>query len=151
MRIEKEYRQLEDVEEVHIYDIKEQELFQHVPQEYDMFYTPFEKTLNYLSNDLDIFVPVNDGSDFIVHRLGLSALTRGDIKQSDVAGRLLSKTSPGFYSVLKEPLKEVYETHETKNMRFYSRFWGRGEVGHNAYNLCYKLLPQARTSTKHQA
>ena len=122
MRIEKTYRQLEDTEEVHMYDIMEEELFQYVPQEYDMFYTPFEKTLNYLSNDLDIFVPVDDGNDFIVHRLGLSALGRGKIKQSDVAGRLLSKTSPGFYQVLKEPLKEVYETHETKNMRFYYHF-----------------------------
>ena len=122
MSIEKTYRQLEDTEEVHMYDIMEEELFQYVPQEYDMFYTPFEKTLNYLSNDLDIFVPVDDGNDFIVHRLGLSALGRGKIKQSDVAGRLLSKTSPGFYQVLKEPLKEVYETHETKNMRFYYHF-----------------------------
>ena len=122
MRIEKTYVKLEKTEEVHMYDIKEEELFQYVPQEYDMFYTPFEKTLNYLSNDLDIFVPVDDGNDFIVHRLGLSALTRGNIQQNDVAGRLLSKTSPGFYKVLKDPLKEVYETHETKNMRFYYHF-----------------------------
>ena len=122
MRIEKTYRQLEDLEEVNIYDIKESELFQYVPQEFEMFYTPFEKTLDNLSNDLDIFVPYNDGEDFIVHRLGLSALVRGHIKQSDVAGRLLSKTSPGFYSILKEPLREVYETHETKKMRFYYHF-----------------------------
>ena len=122
MRIEKTYRQLEETEEVHIYDITEDELYKQVPQEYDMFYTPFEKTLNYLSNDLDIFVPIDDGNDYIIHRLGLSALTRGKIKQSDVAGRLLSKTSPGFYQVLKEPLKEVYETHETKQMRFYYHF-----------------------------
>ena len=122
MRIEKTYRQLEDTEEVHIYDITEEELYRQVPQEYDMFYTPFEKTLNYLSNDLDIFVPIDEGNDFIIHRLGLSALTRGKIKQSDVAGRLLSKSSPGFYQVLKEPLKEVYETHETKQMRFYYHF-----------------------------
>ena len=122
MRIEKTYRQLEDTEEVHIYDITEDELFQYVPQEYDMFYTPFEKTLNYLSNDLDIFVPVDDGNDYIIHRLGLSALVRGKITQKDVAGRLLSKTSPGFYKVLKDSLKEVYETHETKNMRFYYHY-----------------------------
>lgn len=78
--------------------------------------------MNELDNDLDIFVPYNDGEDFIVHRLGLSALLRGHIKQSDVAGRLLSKTSPGFYSVLKEPLQEVYRTHETKKLRFYYHF-----------------------------
>ncbi len=122
MRIEKTYRKLEDVEEVNIYDIKESELFQYVPQEFEMPYTPFEKTLSNLSNDLDIFVPYNNGEDFIVHRLGLSALVRGHIEQSDVSGRLLSKTSPGFYSILKEPLKEVYDTHETKKMRFYYHF-----------------------------
>ena len=122
MRIEKTYRKLEDTEEVNIYDITESELFQHVPQEFEMPYTPFDKTLNHLSNDLDIFVPYNNGEDFIVHRLGLSALVRGNIQQSDVAGRLLSKTSPGFYKVLKEPLEEVYETHETKKMRFFYHF-----------------------------
>ena len=122
MRIEKTYRRLDDVEEVNIYDIKESELFQYVPQEFEMPFTPFEKTMNNLSNDLDIFVPYNNGEDFIVHRLGLSALVRGHIEQSDVTGRLLSKTSPGFYSILKEPLKEVYETKETKRMRFYYHF-----------------------------
>ena len=122
MRIERTYRKLEDTEEISIYDIKEKELFNYVPQEFDTFDTPFEKTLNHLSNDLDIFVPYNNGEDFIVHRLGLSALVRGSIKQSDVAGRLLSKTSPGFYRILKEPLREVYETHRTKKMRFYYHF-----------------------------
>ena len=122
MRIEKTYRKLEDTEEVNIYDVKESELFQYVPQEFEIPYIPFDKTLDNLSNDLDIFVAVNGGEDFIVQRLGLSALVRGHIKQSDVAGRLLSKTSPGFYSILKEPLKEVYETHETKQMRFYYHF-----------------------------
>ena len=122
MRIEKTYRKLEDTEEVNIYDVKESELFQYVPQEFEIPYTPFDKTLDNLSNDLDIFVPVNDGEDFIVHRLGLGALVRGHIKQTDVAGRLLSKTSPGFYKILKEPFKEVYETHETKKMRFYYHF-----------------------------
>ena len=105
MRIEKTYRKLEDTEEISIYDISESELYQQVPQEFEMFYTPFENTLNQLDNDLDIFVPYNNGEDFIIHRLGLSALARGDIKQSDVAGRLLSKTSPGFYDILKEPFQ----------------------------------------------
>ena len=122
MRIEKTYRRLDEVEDVNIYDITESELFQYVPQEFELPQIPYEKTLNSLSNDLDVFVPYNDGEDFIVHRLGLSALLRGNIKLEDVTGRLLSKTSPGFYNVLKEPLKEVYETHETKNMRFFYHF-----------------------------
>ena len=122
MRIEKKYRKLEDTEEVDIYDIKESELFTYVPQEFEIPFIPFENTLNNMSNDLDIFIPYNNGEDFIVQRLGLSALVRGHIKQSDVGGRLLSKTSPGFYKVLQEPLREVYETHKTKKMRFYYHF-----------------------------
>lgn len=122
MRLEKTYRQLEDIEEVHIYDITESELFQHVPRQFETPEIPFEKTLDSISNDLDVFIPYNDGEDFIVQRLGLGALVRGNIHQDDVTGRLLSKTSPGFYKVLIEPLRHVYETKESKRMIFYYHF-----------------------------
>ena len=119
MRIEKEYRKLEDTEEVRIYDITERDLFTKVPAEFDVMTMPFEKTLNNISNDIDLFVPYNDGEDFIVERLGLSALVRGHIEQEDVAGRLLCKTSPGFYKILAEPLREVYQTKKMKKMRLF--------------------------------
>ncbi|WP_296785572.1 histidine kinase dimerization/phosphoacceptor domain -containing protein [uncultured Methanobrevibacter sp.] len=122
MRIESTYRKLEDFDEVNIYDITEEELYTPAPQEYESFHTPFEKTLNHLSSDLDIFVPIDDGNDYIIHRLGLNFLISKKIKQSEIAGRLLSKVSPGLYQVLKEPFKEVYKTHETKFMRFNYHF-----------------------------
>ena len=122
MKIEKEYRKLEDIEEVRIFNIKEKELFVFTPKEFEVERIPFEKTLNNIINDIDIFIPYNDGEDFIIHRLGLSALARGHIKQSDVAGRLLSKTSPAFYEILSGPLKEVYKTKKTKKMRFLYHF-----------------------------
>ena len=122
MRIEKTYRQLESIEEVHIYDITESDLFRSVPQEFEIPPLPFEKTLNSISNDLDMFLAYDEGKDFIIGRLGLGALTRGDITQKDVIGRLLSKTSPGYFKVLSEPLREVYQTHETKKMMFYYHF-----------------------------
>lgn len=122
MKIEKTYRKLEDIEEVRIYDVSESELFQHTPKEFDIPFMPFEDTLNNISNDIDIFIPYNNGEDFIIQRLGLGALIRGDIQQEDVAGRLLSKASNAFYNVLKEPLKEVYMTHKLKKIRFYYYF-----------------------------
>ena len=122
MKIEKKYRRLEDLEEVHIYDITENELFTPTPKEFDVPNFPFEKTLKNITNDIDIFKPYEDGKDFIVYRLGLGALARGEIQHSDVAGRLLSKTSPGFYKVLADPLREAYETRKTKKMRFYYHF-----------------------------
>ena len=123
MRIEKTYRQLEDFEEVHIYDITEHELFQKTPQEFEMSPTPFEKTLDEISNDLDIFVPYDDnGNDFIIRRLGLGVLRRSQFSHEEAEGRLLSKVSPGYYKLLHKHLKEVYETHKTKKMIFYYHF-----------------------------
>ncbi|WP_405294131.1 histidine kinase dimerization/phosphoacceptor domain -containing protein [Methanobrevibacter sp.] len=122
MKIEREYRKLEDIEEIRIFNIKEKELYIQVPQEFEVEKIPFEKTLNSIINDIDIFIPYNDGEDFIIHRLGLSALARGHIKQSNVAGRLLSKTSPAFYEILAGPLKEVYKTRKSKKMRFLYHF-----------------------------
>ena len=122
MRIEKTYRQLESIEEVHIYDITESDLFRSVPQEFEIPPQKKKKTLNSISNDLDMFLAYDEGKDFIIGRLGLGALTRGDITQKDVIGRLLSKTSPGYFKVLSEPLREVYQTHETKKMMFYYHF-----------------------------
>ena len=122
MRLEKKYRQIEKLEEIHIYDITESELYMSVPQEFEIQNVPFEKTLNAVSTDIDIFTPYNNGNDFIIERLGLGALTRGKITQKDVSGRLLSKASPGFYKILAEPLREVYETNETKKMMIFYHF-----------------------------
>lgn len=122
MRIEKDYRKLEDLEEIHIFDITEKELFVPTPQEFEVTELPFEKTLKNITNDIDIFIPYEDGKDFIIHRLGLGALSRGEIEHSDAAGRLLSKTSPGFYKILAEPLREAYQTKKIKKMRFYYHF-----------------------------
>lgn len=122
MRIEKLYRKLEDTLEVRMYDIREEDLYTPAPKEFDLPSFPFEKTLDSITNDIDIFIPHNDGEDFIVHRLGLSALIRGHVRQEDVTGRLLSKVSPGFYQVLSEPLKEVYKTQKTFKIRFFYHY-----------------------------
>ncbi|WP_407375405.1 histidine kinase dimerization/phosphoacceptor domain -containing protein [Methanobrevibacter sp.] len=122
MRIEKLYRKLEDTLEVRMYDIKEEDLYQSAPKEFDLPNFPFEKTLDSITNDIDIFIPHNDGEDFIVHRLGLNALVRGHIHQDDVVGRLLSKVSPGFFEVLAEPLREVYKTQNKVKLRFFYHY-----------------------------
>ncbi len=122
MRIERQYKQLDDTEEIRIYDITEREFFHPAPKEYEITQFPFEKTTNNINIDLDIFVPIDDGEDYIVHHLGRSALIRGNVKLNDVVGRRLSKTSPGYYKILKEPFKEVYKTHKTKKMIFFYHF-----------------------------
>ena len=57
-----------------------------------------------IKTDINIFVPYKDGEDFIIHGLGNSALKRGNIRQEDIEGRLLSKASPMFHQLLHESL-----------------------------------------------
>lgn len=118
MRIQKEYRKLENIEEVNIYDVHEREFFNYVEQEFEVEKVPFQKLMKNISADINIFIPYNDGEDFIIHQLGKSGLKRGNITQNDIKGRLLSKVSPVYHKLLYEGLFEVYKTKKTKYMRF---------------------------------
>ena len=118
MRIQKEYRKLENIEEVNIYDVHEREFFNYVEQEFEVEKVPFQKLMKNIAADINIFIPHNDGEDFIIHQLGQSGLKRGKITQDDVKGRLLSKVSPVYHQLLYEGLFEVYKTQKTKYMRF---------------------------------
>ena len=126
MKITKEYRRLEDIEEVSIHDIHEREMYVPVEQEFDTELAPFNKLLEAMPIDIDVFIPFDNGEDFIIQELGISALRRGNITQEMVTGRLLSKTSPGFFEILYKPLKEVYETHENKKMRLF--YYKKGKL-----------------------
>ena len=118
MRIHKEYRKLENVEEVNVYDVHEKEFYIQAPKEFEMEKIPFPIVMKNIKTDINIFVPYKDGEDFIIHGLGNSALKRGNIQQEDIEGRLLSKASPMFHQLLHEALFEVYKTHEIKHVRF---------------------------------
>lgn len=118
MRIHKEYRKLEDVEEVSIYDVYESDFYQETPKEFEFEKIPFQAVMKNIGTDINIFLPYDDGKDFVVHGLGNSALKRGNVRQEDVEGRLLSKVSPMYHQLVYEPLFEVYKTHKIKKMRF---------------------------------
>ena len=118
MSIQREYRKLDDLEEINIYGIHEKEFFKYVDPVLDMPKIPFKKTLRSMPCDLDIFLPYNDGEDFIIQMLGISALERGNIRSKDVEGRLLSECSPGFNEILHDIFYEVYKTKKSKKLKF---------------------------------
>lgn len=118
MNIEKRYRRLEDTTEIRIKNITEKELFNYVEPIYEPPKIPFKRVLKNLPCDMDIFIPYRGGEDFIIQTLGISALERGNIREEDVEGRLLSECSPGYSEILHETLNEVYQTQETKKLRF---------------------------------
>ena len=102
MKIHKEYRKLEHIEEVSIYDVYESELYQPAEKKYELEKIPFQKIMSNLSTDINIFIPFRDGNDFIIHGLGSNVLERGKISQEEVTGRLLSECSPMFHKLLYE-------------------------------------------------
>lgn len=117
MKIHREYWKLEDLEEISIFDIHEKDLYVPVEPVQEMDPIPFRKTLMNLPCDMDVFIPYNDGEDFIVHMLGMSAIERGNFHPRDVEGRLMSQCSPGFYEILHKSLYDVYKTGKTKKLR----------------------------------
>ena len=118
MNIERRYIRLEDTTEIRIKDITEEDLFKYVDPIYETPKIPFRSVLKNLPCDMDVFMPYNGGEDFIVQTLGVSALERGNLREEDVEGRLLSECSPGYSKLLQDILQEVYTTQETKKLRF---------------------------------
>lgn len=119
MHIEKQYRELENIEEVRAYNISNMDLFEVVPQYQKPIKIPFCNIIKYVSSDVNMLIPIDDGEDFVINRLGWNLLQRGNINLKDVEGRKLSECSPFFYKILKEPFNEVMKTKETKAMRIY--------------------------------
>nr|WP_294999466.1 histidine kinase dimerization/phosphoacceptor domain -containing protein [uncultured Methanobrevibacter sp.] len=120
MHIEKHYRELEDVEELHIYNINKINLVeQGAPQVKKPEKVRFSNIMKHVPSDINVFLPVDDGEDYIVERIGWNLLERTNMKLEDVEGRLLSQLSPFYYEHFKDAFKEVYETKKTKNMRVY--------------------------------
>ena len=117
MNIEKRYIKLEDTTEIRIENITERELFNYVEPDYEVSEIPFIKILRNLPCDVNVFIPHDEGKDFVIYMLGISALERGNIKNKDIEGRLLSKCSPTYSEILQDTLYEVYKTHETKKLR----------------------------------
>ena len=118
MNIERRYIRLEDTTEIRIKDITEEDLFKYVDPIYETPKIPFKSVLKNLPCDMDVFMPYKGGEDFIVQTLGVSALERGNLREEDVEGRLLSECSPGYSKLLQDILQEVYTTQETKKLRF---------------------------------
>ncbi|MCR5027514.1 MAG: hypothetical protein K6A34_08780 [Methanobrevibacter sp.] len=120
MHIEREYKELEQIEEVRAYNVGNTELFKKVPKVQEPEMIPLINIIRCVQSDVNMFIPIDDGEDYIVNRIGLNILQRGHIKKEDAEGCKFSQCSPFFYEIFKEPFKEVLKTKETKTMRIYN-------------------------------
>ena len=118
MRIEREYRHLEGIDEVRIFNASQKDFYRPTPREFDLDDIPFQKLLNNIPVEIHSLVPYEEGKDFIVQKVGKFTLDKYHCTQEDVKGRLLSKISPLFYEILHDDLVDVYNDHKVKKLRF---------------------------------
>ena len=119
MHIEKQYRELEQVEEIRVYNIDRDEVFKHVNPVKKPDKVRFSNVMKHVPSDINVFLPIDDGEDFIVERIGWNLLERLNIKLEDVEGRKLSETSPFYFDLFKDAFREVLKTGNTKAMRMF--------------------------------
>ena len=118
MKIEKEYLNLEDVYEIRIFNATEWDFYNSTLQEFDIEEDPIQEFVNNISDDVHIFIPHENGKDFIIQNLSSNLLETYNISQEEVKGRLLSKISPLLFDILHDYLFEVYTSRTTKKIRF---------------------------------
>ncbi|MEE1128802.1 MAG: histidine kinase dimerization/phosphoacceptor domain -containing protein [Methanobrevibacter sp.] len=119
MHIERQYRELEKIEEIRIYNVNTSEFYQEAPQVMEPDKVRFSNIMKHVPADIDVFLPVDEGEDFIIERIGWNLLERANVKLDKVEYRLLSQCSPFFYDILRDDLKEVYTTGNTKSLRIF--------------------------------
>ena len=118
MHVERQYRELEKIDEIRVYNIERNEVFQQSKPVKQLDKVRFSNVMKHIPSDINVFHPIDD-DDFLVERIGWNLLERLNLKLEDVEGRKLSETSPFYYDIFKDTFKEVCETGETKAMRMF--------------------------------
>ena len=118
MHIERQYRELEKVEEIRVYNIDQEEIFHPAEPVKHLDSVRFSNIMKHIPSDINVFQPIED-NDYIVERIGWNLLERVNITLEDVEGRKFSEVSPFYYDIFKDTFKEVCETGESKAMRMF--------------------------------
>ena len=118
MRVEKEYRHLEDIDEIRIFNGSKNDFYNPTPKEFDVEHVPIQELIDNIPFEIHTFIPYENGKDFIIQSLGNFTLERYNCSPKDAQGRLLSKLSPLFFDILYDYLIDVYKNHNTRKIRF---------------------------------
>ena len=118
MHVERQYRELEKIEEIRVYNIERDEVFHPSEPVKKLDNVRFSNVMKHVPSDINVFQPMDDG-DFLVERIGWNLLERLNLKLEDVEGRRFSEASPFYCDIFKDTFNEVLETGETKVMRIF--------------------------------
>ncbi|WP_405294129.1 histidine kinase dimerization/phosphoacceptor domain -containing protein [Methanobrevibacter sp.] len=119
MYIERHYRELENVEEVRVYNVNKLNFFEDAPQVEKPEKVRFSNVMKHVPSDINVFRPIDDGEDYIIERIGWNILERLNIKLENVEGRKFSQASPIYFEIFKDYFKEVLNTSNTKAIRIF--------------------------------
>ncbi|WP_407413553.1 histidine kinase dimerization/phosphoacceptor domain -containing protein [Methanobrevibacter sp.] len=136
MHVERQYRELEKIEEVHVYNMNWNEIYIPTPPIKKPEKIRFSNVIKHVPSDINIFEPIEDSDDFIVERIGWNFLQRVNVTQDDVSGCKLSQISPFYYKIFGNALREVYETKQTKAMRVFYYISNRIQTLANIHITC---------------
>ena len=118
MRIEKEHMDLENIDEIRIYNAPKKDFYIPTPPEFDIDEIPMRQLIDNIPVEIHTFIPYENGKDFIIESLGSFTLNKYNCTPKEAKGRLLSKLSPLFFDILYDYLLDVYENHTVKRIRF---------------------------------
>lgn len=118
MRVEKEYRHLEGIDEIRIFNASQKDFYKPTPKEFDIEEIPLQELINNIPVEIHSLIPYDGGKDFIIQNVGNFTLKKYHCTPDDVKGRLLSKLSPLFFEILHDDLMDVYKNHNVKRIRF---------------------------------
>ena len=75
MHVEKQYRELEKIEEIRVYNIEKNEVFQEAKKVKELEDIRFSNIMKHIPSDINVFQPLDDG-DYLVERIGWNLLER---------------------------------------------------------------------------
>ena len=92
MHVERQYRELEKIEEIRVYNIERDKVFHPSEPVKKLDNVRFSNVMKHVPSDINVFQPMDDG-DFLVERIGWNLLERLNLKLEDVEGRRFSEAS----------------------------------------------------------
>lgn len=119
MHVERQYKELEKIEEVRVYNLNRDDTYQKAPQVKKPKNVRLSNVMKHVPSDINVFQPIDNGEDFLIERIGWNLLERNNTTLEEVEGRKLSQISPFYYDLLKDTFKEVLETGKMKSMRIF--------------------------------
>ena len=136
MHVERQYRELEKIEEVRVYNLNPDDMYQEAPLVKKPEKVRFSNIMKHVPSDINVFLPIDNGEDYIIERIGWNLLERANAHLEDVEGRKLSQLSPFYHELLKDNFKEVLESKKTKTMRIFYYISDRIRTLANINILC---------------